>query len=91
MTDAWRYFTVDRIEGTTAVLLGDDRATFDVPLSALPKSAGEDSLLRAPVTAGGPDWNRAVLDHAERERRLSRSRAALNDLKRQDPGGDITL
>jgi hypothetical protein len=82
---------VDRIEGATAVLLADDRALFDVPRSTLPKGAGEDSLLRAPVKAGAPDWSRAVLDDAERERRMARSKAALDQLKRQDPGGDLTL
>jgi hypothetical protein len=91
MTDDWRYFTVDRIEGTTAVLLGDDRTAFDVPRSTLPKGAGEDSVLRAPLKAGAPDWSRAVLDDAERERRLARSKAALDQLKRHDPGGNLTL
>jgi len=91
MTDEWRWFTVDRVEGKVAVLLSDDHASFDVPRGALPKGAGEDAVLRVPVMAGAPDWGRAVLDDAERERRLARSKAALDELKRQDPGGDLTL
>jgi hypothetical protein len=91
MTDEWRYYTVDRIEGATAVVLSDDRGSFDVPRSMLPKGAGEDSVLRVPLTGGAPDWSRAVLDDAERQQRLARSKAALDQLKRLDPGGDLTL
>lgn len=91
MSDAWRFFTVDRIEGTVAVLLGDDRSTYDVPLSGLPSIAGEDTVLRVPMDGGAPRWSRATVDDAERQRRLARAKAALDELKKQDPGGDITL
>jgi hypothetical protein len=91
MTGEWQWFTVDRIEGKVAVVLSDDRTAYDVPRSALPAGAGEDAVLRVPHSGGAPDWSRAELDTAERERRLARSRAALEELKQQDPGGDLTL
>lgn len=91
MSEETRFFVVDRIEGTIAVLVGDDRSSFDVPRSSLPAGAREDTVLRAPVVGGTPQWGRAVVDHAERKRRLARSKAALEELKKRDPGGDITL
>lgn len=86
-----RYYVVDRFEGAIAVLVGDDRSSHDVPRGSLPAGVEEDFVLRVPVVAGKPQWARAVIDHAERQRRLARSKAALEELKRRDPGGDIKL
>ena len=66
-------------------------ARTDVPRSALPAGVAEDAVLLVPVVAGTPQWGRAVIDHAERRRRLARAKAALEQLKKRDPGGDITL
>jgi hypothetical protein len=86
------YFAVDRIEGSIAVLIGADRAQHDVPRKQLPKGTGEGSVLDVPLDAGGqPVWAGARLDAAERERRLARARAMLEELKKGDPGGDIVL
>ena len=49
-------------------------------------------MLRVPRDAGGePDWKRAALDPAERERRIARSREIYDELRKQDPGGDVKL
>lgn len=85
------YYVVDRFEGKLAVLVGDDRSSHDVPKASLPKGCREDTVLRVPVVSGNPDFGRAVIDVAERERRLARAKAALDQLKRRDPGGDVTL
>jgi len=87
----WRYFSVDRLEGDFAVLVGDDRSSIDVPLRVLPAGIREDQVLRVPVAGGAPQWAQAAPDDAERSRRIARAKAALEELKRQDPGGDITL
>ena len=91
MSEERRYFVVDRFEGAIAVLVGDDRSSHDVPRSALPAGVAEDAVLLVPVVAGTPQWGRAVVDHAERQRRLARAKAALEQLKKRDPGGHITL
>ena len=69
----------------------DDRSSHDVPRSALPAGVDEDAVLLVPVVAGTPQWGREVVDHAERRRLLARAKAALEQLKKRDPGGDITL
>jgi hypothetical protein len=91
MSEETRFFVVDRVEGTLAVLVGDDRATLDVPLADLPRGAREDAVLRVPVRGGQPDWSLAVVDRAERRRRLAQSRQALDELRKRDPGGDVSL
>jgi hypothetical protein len=91
MQDETRYYTVDRIEGTTAVVIGDDGSSHDVPLSRLKGVSREDTVLRVPLSRGRPRWSGAVVDEEERRRRLERSRAALDRLKKGDPGGDIKL
>jgi hypothetical protein len=86
------YFAVDRIEGGIAVLIGDDGFPHDVPRKQLPKGTGESSVLDVALDANGkPVWAEARLDAAEKERRLKRARAILEELKKGDPGGDIVL
>ncbi len=85
-------YTVDRLEGDIAVLLGDDGKTYDVARRELPKGAREGSVLRAPAgPKGAPDWSRAVLDEAERLRRLKETREQLDKLRKGSPKGDISL
>jgi len=91
MSADWRWFTVDRIEGTIAVLLGDDGTSHDVPLRGLPAGTREDQVLRVPLGDRAPRWKAATPDDQERAQRLARSKAVLDELKKQDPGGDITL
>lgn len=86
------FYVVDRIEGTTAVIVADDGHEFDVPRRALPKGCREGTVLR--INAGSmesPDWAHAVIDETERVRRLERARDTLRRLSETDPGGDVEL
>ncbi len=86
-----RFYAVDRIEGKTAVLVADDGTTIDVARSKLPR-VREGSVLRVRLGANGqPDWASAEVDKDEGERRLRRAGEMLDEMKRSDPGGDVTL
>lgn len=86
-----RVVEVDRIEGQLAVLALDDGSTVDVPLKSLPKGTREGSVLRVPDENGMLQWSEAELDELERRRRLGEARRNLDELKKRDPGGDLTL
>lgn len=83
------YYVVDRFEGKAAVMVGDDGRSFDVLRKRLPRGCREGTVLR--VEGEPPDWARAIIDEAERARRLERARDTLRRLGRTDPGGDVTL
>jgi hypothetical protein len=83
------HYAIDRFEGSLAVLVGDDGRTFDVPRSELPRGSREGTVLR--VNGDPPDWSGAVVDDAERERRLHQAGDTLRRLGEKDTGGDITL
>ena len=86
------FYVVDRIEGTVAVVVGDDGGTFDVPRRALPKGSREGTVLRIDAAAGeAPDWAEAAVDEAERGRRLEQARETVRRLSETDPGGDVEL
>ncbi len=92
MSERSAFYTVDRIEAAVAVLVGDDGAAIDVPEEALPVKVREGVVLRVRLAADGtPDWSSAVVDPAERERRLQQARETLKRLRRTDPGGDVVL
>lgn len=83
------YFAIDRVQGNTVVLVGDDGHTIEVARSALPASCREGTVLR--VSGEPPDWAHAVPDEAERMRRLDQARDTLRRLEETDPGGDVML
>lgn len=86
------FYAVDRIEGDVAVVVGDDEATYDVKREVLPKRIREGTILRVRAGADGrPDWSSAEVDKDEEQRRRKEARETLDELKRSDPGGDITL
>jgi hypothetical protein len=92
MSERTAFYTVDRMEGDIAVLVGDDGVELDVPEKTLPVKVREGVVLRVRLAADGtPDWSSATLDPAERERRLKQARETLNRLRRTDPGGDVVL
>jgi Protein of unknown function (DUF3006) len=93
MTDARRYYAVDRLEGDRAVLIADSESEpVELPLGALPFRVREAMVLAVPLDARGrPRWDRAERDKGEERRRLDEGKARLERLKRQDPGGDISL
>ncbi|MBI2072103.1 MAG: DUF3006 domain-containing protein [Gemmatimonadetes bacterium] len=87
-----RLYTVDRIEGASAVLVDDAGATATVPNRALPAGAAEGTVLRVPVKANGqPAWEAARVDPAETARRRAEAEDRIQRLKKRDPGGDIRL
>ena len=86
------FYVVDRIEGTTAVIVADDGHTFDAPRRALPQGCREGTVLRIDgASMESPDWANAVIDEPERVRRLERARDTLQHLSETDPGGDVEL
>ena len=85
------YYVVDRIEDKTAVVVGDDGRSVDVPVGDLPRGSKEGTVLRGEATNGSIDWSRAQIDNAERDRRLKAAREELDRLSTSDPGGDIVL
>jgi hypothetical protein len=90
---AERVGVVDRIEGDVAIVVEDESGTVHrVARRELPRATREGDVLRAPVGPGGvPDWSAARVDEQAREQRLSEARAALERLRRRDPGGDVKL
>ena len=89
---ATRIWVVDRVEPPVAVLVADDdERQVDVPLSRLPTGARAGAVLRVPEADDGPDWEAARVDEELRRARLQEAEAALERLRRRDPGGDIVL
>jgi hypothetical protein len=87
-----RIYVVDRIERGMAVLVDDDGRTMEVVLDQLPSRLREGTVLRVPVEAGDrPSWRDAVIDERERVERLREGEKALKELKKRDPGGDVSL
>jgi hypothetical protein len=86
------FYVIDRIEGKVAAVVADDGRTFDVPRRALPKGFREGTVFRVDGTdLETPEWAHAVIDEAERVRRLEGARDTLRRLSETDPGGDIEL
>jgi len=83
-------YAVDRIEGETAVLTGDDGAEVALPIRNLGCAVREGLMLLVPVGRDGwPQWRRARVDAAERERSVDRATDVLQDPEARDPGGDV--
>ena len=85
------YWVVDRVEGRTAVVVGDDGRGFEVPIGDLPRGTREGTVLRIEAEKGTIDWSRAQVDNAERDRRLKAAREQLDRMRATDPGGDVEL
>jgi hypothetical protein len=85
------FYTVDRIEGDIAVLVGDDGVGVDVRRTALRVRVRAGVVLRVPLSDHGPDWSSCTIDDVEGERRLAEARARLARLRHSDPGGDPVL
>jgi len=82
---------VDRIEENFAVLISDDGTAYEAPASELGTNAREGAVLRVPLTVGVPQWARAERDRTEEATRQAAARERLKKLRRDDPGGDLSL
>ena len=91
MSEREAFYTVDRIEGDIAVLVGDDGVGVDVRRNALRVRVREGMVLRVGLSDHGPDWSSCTIDDGERERRLAEARERLARLRNTDPGGDVVL
>ena len=92
MSEQEAFYSVDRLERALAVLVGDDGVGLDVLKKTLPVKVREGVVLRVRLDADArPDWSSAVVDDAERERRLQEARDRLERLRGTDPGGDVEL
>ncbi len=89
---ATRIWVVDRVEPPVAVVVADDNERqVDVPLARLPVGVRAGAVLRVPEAEGVPDWGAASVDEELRRARMQEAEAALDRLRRRDPGGDIVL
>jgi hypothetical protein len=86
------FYAVDRLERNIVVLVSDTGETIDMPRVELPVGVREGAVLRVRFGAQNlPDWSSAVIDQDEEKRRLREAKRMLDEMKRSDPGGDITL
>jgi hypothetical protein len=86
------FFAVDRFEGRFVMLIADDGSAYEVPRAKLPKSLVEGSVVVVDLAEDGrPRWSEAKLDAVEMRRRVEHALAQLEQLRRTDPGGDVTL
>ena len=87
-----RVFVVDRIEGRIAVLIDDDERALDVPLKRLPKGIHEGHVLRVPQRGTDQfEWGEAIVDEQARAQGAEEAKRILHELKKRDPGGDVSL
>jgi hypothetical protein len=90
MTDGFRRYAVDRLEGRRAVLVADAGGEpIPLALTTLPFPVREAMVLAVPLDAHGrPQWHRAERDEAEERRRLEEGNARIERLRGRDPDGD---
>ena len=85
-------FIIDRHEGDFAVVEIDGRGFADLPRWLLPRSAGADDVLAVTVAADAERATITIVRDADATARArDDARAAVERLKRRDPGGDLTL
>ena len=93
MSDDTRVWVVDRVVGDRVVLVEDETgATREVPRATIPFTVRDGDVLRVPSGAGGePTWSSAKADPELRRERLEEGRAAIDRLRKRDPGGNVKL
>jgi hypothetical protein len=64
-----RFYAVNRIEASVAVLVDDQGRTASVPLDRLPAGTTDGTILRVPLDDTVPNWTRAFIDADEKARR----------------------
>ena len=87
-----KHYVVDRVQEGVAVLIGDDGDEVALPIYRLRCRVGEGTVLRVPLGHDNqPEFLRAVVDEAERERRKEAAAGALEEPRKRDPGGDVSI
>ncbi len=91
-TEREGFYSVDRIEGELAILIGGSGEEHSVQLHQLPSGTTEGTVLRVMRDADGRlTWQSAQIDQTEAKRRTQEAEDLLNKLRRRDPGGDVDL
>lgn len=89
---AERKYVVDRLEGDLVVLIEDESGE-RVNLDSWELPVVDEGMVLAVEldNAGKPAWSSVTVLLEETERRKEQGKSNLDDLKKRDPGGDITL
>ena len=82
--------SVDRLEGTIAVLEAEDGRVFEVPVTSFKIPPREGMIYRVPV-GKQPQWAKAQPDHEATALRKAEMEKRLKNLMRHDHGGDVKL
>ena len=83
-----RRYVVDRREGTFLVVERDDGTILDVEIDRLPTDCQKEGVVFDVIN---DDWGTATRNRDEERRRNKDIKAALEKLKKSDPGGDVQL
>ena len=85
-------YAVDRLTAITAVLIDENGNTIAIPKNRLGVTPEEGMVLFIPVDSSGtPNWYEARVDQEAAEEAREEARKVLDELKEQDPGGDVKL
>ncbi len=85
-------YAVDRLTATTAVLIDESGNTIAIPKNRLGVTPEEGMILFIPVDSSGtPNWYEARVDQEAAEEARKEAQKILDELKEQDPGGDVKL
>ncbi|MDT8370222.1 MAG: DUF3006 domain-containing protein [Longimicrobiales bacterium] len=86
-------WTLDRFEGDLGVLISDDGRVLEVARADLPDAIrpGSVVLIHGGVDAEALPPGAIEMSEALTERRRAEAREILDELKRRDPGGDISI
>ncbi len=85
-------YAVDRLTATTAVLIDENGNTIAIPKERLGVAPEEGMILFIPVDSSGtPNWYEARVDQVAAEEARKEAQKILDELKEQDPGGDVKL
>ncbi len=85
-------YAVDRLDAITAVLIDENGNTIAIPKNRLGVTPEEGMILFIPVDSSGtPNWYEARVDQEAAEEARKEAQKILDELKEQDPGGDVKL